>query len=128
MWKEAAALEVMPVDLRWEKFPWQKAIFHFTRLIGFIHSANSPAANSELDSLKILHQILSAQKEKQKEAMQVAVQIKSGEAWIEYNNGSHEKALQSMTAAAVLEDNMEKHPVTPGEVIPASELLAEMMV
>jgi len=33
-----------------------------------------------------------------------------------------------MTAAADMEDRMEKHPVTPGAVIPARELLAEMLL
>ena len=33
-----------------------------------------------------------------------------------------------MTDAAAMEDGMEKHPVTPGEIIPARELLAEMFM
>ena len=33
-----------------------------------------------------------------------------------------------MNIAATMEDNTEKHPVTPGEVIPARELLADMLL
>jgi tetratricopeptide (TPR) repeat protein len=33
-----------------------------------------------------------------------------------------------MRSAASLEDSTEKHPVTPGAVIPARELLAEMLI
>jgi hypothetical protein len=33
-----------------------------------------------------------------------------------------------MTAAATMEDGMEKHPVTPGEIVPARELLGEMLL
>jgi len=33
-----------------------------------------------------------------------------------------------MTAAADREDKTEKHPVTPGEVIPARELLGDMLL
>ncbi len=33
-----------------------------------------------------------------------------------------------MRSAADMEDAMEKHPVTPGSVIPARELLGEMLL
>ena len=54
------------------------------------------------------------------------MQLKAGEAWIVFKEGNKDKAIELMTAAADMEDAMEKHPVTPGEVIPARELLAEL--
>ena len=36
--------------------------------------------------------------------------------------------MRSMRAAADLEDTMEKHPVTPGPVLPARELLGELLM
>jgi hypothetical protein len=36
--------------------------------------------------------------------------------------------MKSMRAAVDLEASTEKHPVTPGPVIPARELLAEMLL
>jgi tetratricopeptide (TPR) repeat protein len=36
--------------------------------------------------------------------------------------------LRSMRAAAQLEDTIEKHPVTPGPVLPARELLGELLM
>lgn len=33
-----------------------------------------------------------------------------------------------MTEAAALEASTEKHPVTPGEILPAQELLADMLI
>jgi hypothetical protein len=62
------------------------------------------------------------------EAAQVAIQIKASEAWLEYKQGNNDKALELMRAAADMEDAMEKHPVTPGAVIPARELLGEMLL
>ena len=62
------------------------------------------------------------------EAAEVAIQIKVSEAWIEFKKGNQEKALELMKAAANTEDAMEKHPVTPGAVIPARELLGEMLL
>ena len=56
-------------------------------------------------------------------ANEVAIQIKTGEAWIQFKAGKKMKLLNLMKLAADMEDRTEKHPVTPGEVFPARELL-----
>jgi tetratricopeptide (TPR) repeat protein len=86
------------------------------------------AAKTETENLKTLYNRLTTEKDKGKEAAQVAVQIKTAEAWMEFKQGRNEKALALMTAAVAMEDSMEKHPVTPGEVIPAGEALGEMLL
>jgi tetratricopeptide (TPR) repeat protein len=50
------------------------------------------------------------------------------EAWILYERGEAERALSQMREAADLEDSMDKHPITPGEVFPVRELHAEMLL
>jgi tetratricopeptide (TPR) repeat protein len=127
-WKEVSELQIHPVNFSWEKFPWQKAIFHFARSLGHVHLNNLIAAEKELDTLKMLYSSLNVQKNKASEAAQVAIQIKTSEAWIEFKKGNNGKALQLMKEAADAEDAMEKHPVTPGAVIPARELLGEMLL
>jgi len=112
----------------WEKFPWQEAIIHFAKLVGNIHLNRSAIAEQELGTLKALYGKLAADKNKSLEAAQVMVQIKASEALIEYNKGNRDKALELMSAAADMEDSMEKHPVTPGAVIPARELLGELLL
>jgi tetratricopeptide (TPR) repeat protein len=124
-WKEAAALEIYPATFPWDKFPWQKAIIHFTRLMGKAHTNDVAGAAKELDNLKSLQAALIGQKDEYK-AKQVEVQIKTGEAWIELQRGNNEQAIALMQQAADLEDKTEKHPVTPGEVLPAREMLADM--
>jgi len=128
MWKEATDLEIHPAVYPWEKFPWQKAIFHFTRVLGSVHTDNIKKATNELDTLKSLHAILQKNKNKANESAQVLVQIKASEAWIEYKQGNKEKAVGLMTTAANMEDRMEKHPVTPGEIIPIREQLGELLL
>ena len=128
MWKEAADLQIHPSNFPWKKFPWQEAIVHFTRLLGSVHVNNMNEAKIELENLRSLYDSLAKQKDKAKEAAQVAVQIKTGEAWIEYKNGNNDKALDLMRVAADMEDGTEKHPVTPGAVIPARELLGELLL
>ena len=82
---------------------------------------------AELNKLKTIHDTLVAQKDTYK-ANQVQIQIKSAEAWILFKEGKKDEALQLMKLAADMEDKTEKAPVTPGEVLPASELLADMLL
>ena len=48
--------------------------------------------------------------------------------WISYGIGDKEKALVQLRRAADIEDSLDKDPVTPGAVLPARELLADMLV
>jgi tetratricopeptide (TPR) repeat protein len=126
IWKAAATLELSPSNVVWENFPWQKAIFHFARALGCIHINNIQAADEELNHLRNLHLTLLKDKDNYK-AGQVEIQIKTIEAWTHFKKGGNDEALRLMQLAAEMEDKTEKHPVTPGEVIPARELLGDML-
>ena len=124
-WKEAANLELYPSDFPWENFPWQKGIVVYTRMLGKININDLKGAEGELAELKALRNKLIEQKDQYK-AKQLDVQIGTGEAWLQLKKGNRAKAEELMVQAANLEDGTMKHPVTPGEVLPARELLAEM--
>jgi tetratricopeptide (TPR) repeat protein len=61
-------------------------------------------------------------------ARQVEIQRQVAAAWLTLAEGRREQALKLMRAAADLEGSTEKHPVTPGTIAPARELLGEMLV
>jgi tetratricopeptide (TPR) repeat protein len=127
MWQQAANLEAGPAGFAWEKFPWQRAIVHFTRLIGNVHLNKITEAKKELGNMRMLHDSLLKKKESYM-ANQVDIQIKTGEAWILMGEGKKDEALARMHLAARMEDETGKHPVTPGEVLPARELLGDMLM
>jgi tetratricopeptide (TPR) repeat protein len=127
LWKEAAALQVGPSYIPWNKFPWQAAITHFTRTLGFVHTNQLDSAHAALNTLNKLHDELVSQKNTYN-ANQVDIQIKTAQAWILWKEGKSAEALTYMNQAADMEDKTEKHPVTPGEVLPARELLADMLL
>jgi predicted Zn-dependent protease len=56
------------------------------------------------------------------------VQRLSAAAWTAYAKGNRDDALKLMRSAADLEDTSEKHAVTPGRLVPARELLGEMLL
>lgn len=120
-------MEIHPAGLPWAKYPWQKAIFHFARLLGAVHSGQIVNAKTELKKLSILHDTLINQKDAYK-ANQVQIQMKAGEAWILLKEGKTSEALNLMKLAAEMEEKTSKHPVTPGEVLPARELLGDMLL
>ncbi len=127
MWTQATQLKLEPANLAWEKFPWQQAIVHFAQALGTIHTGKLIATEEELQILNRLRDTLVNQKDGYK-ANQVAIQIKTIEAWLRLKKGKEVEALSLMQLAAEMEDKTEKHPVTPSEVIPARELLADMLL
>lgn len=125
-WKEAANVQLHR-NFPWYKFPWQESIIHFTRLLGNAHLGNMEAAKVELDKLNELHDALEKLTDINR-TKAVAIQIKAGEAWVELAKGKKSEALSLMKNAADMEDSTSKHPVTPGEVRPARELFADMLL
>lgn len=128
MWAEAAALRPQAITgIVWEKYPWEQAIIHFTRLLGAVHLNQLDTARTELKTLNRLHDALVQQQEVYK-ANQVKIQVKASEAWILFKEGKNGEALERMNEAAVMEETTPKPPVTPGEVVPARELLGDLLM
>lgn len=128
MWKQAADLQVHPADFPWKQHSWAKCITYYARALGNVHTGRYDAARAEIKQLQLLHDTLTAQKDAYK-ASQLQIQIKTCEAWLLFKEGKKdEAALKLMRAAADIEDNIQKLPVTPGEILPARELLGDMLL
>ena len=56
------------------------------------------------------------------------VQRLAAAAWVALAHGRRDDALKLMRSAADLDGSTEKHPVTPGPLAPARELLGEMLL
>lgn len=126
-WSRAANLAPSSIEFRWVQFPWQKAIVHFTRALGAAHLGNTQKAAAEITTLQTLHQNL-VDKGIQYEANQVLIQLKAATAWLHFAKGNNQEALALMREAADMEDSTTKHPVTPCEVLPARELLGDLLL
>ena len=124
-WELATQLELPKTKLDWDKAHWPKAMLHFSRALGFSNIGNSTGAEKELKSLIILREKLNEAK-KTYESGQVTIQIEAVRGWIEYSKGNSNKAIEYMKLASNLESKTSKAAVTPGEIIPADELLADL--
>jgi tetratricopeptide (TPR) repeat protein len=121
-WEDASKLEARPQGV-----PWAQAITWTAVGIGAARSGNEQRAAEAKQSLERLHE----QTEKLNNtywAKQILVQISEVDAWMAAGGGNAMKALTAMTSAADLEESMDKHAVTPGAVIPAREMLAQMLL
>ena len=129
-WEQAANLELQEIDLDWEQFPWQVAIHHFARALGASQIKDFDKSKQEIEVLKKLHQNLIDQKDRTKsiQIKQVKIQIKTSQAWTNFRNGDKEKGLLLMQEAVDIERETSKHPITPGDVLPAIELLGDMFL
>jgi hypothetical protein len=128
-WAEAATLELHPLvsEAGWKRFPQAEAINAFARALGAARSGDAAGARKEIERLHSLQQAL-AERKLAYWAEQVEIQAKVATAWASYAEGKHEEALGAMRAAADHEDQTEKHVVTPGPIMPARELLGEMLM
>jgi tetratricopeptide (TPR) repeat protein len=124
-WTAAMNLEFSPSDFPWESFPWERSNINFGRLLGAVHANKLDEARRELEKLRQSHETLTAAKDAYKSNL-VLIQVNTGDAWIRLAEGKESEAIALMNDAAVMEEATAKHPVTPGEVVPARELLGDM--
>jgi tetratricopeptide (TPR) repeat protein len=127
-WKEAADLKLEPADFPWARYPWAEAITHFARAIGAARSGDADHARREVEKLAEIKQALTGAKDNYDWATQVEIQHKAALAWLTKLEGRYEEAFQLLSSAAELEDSTDKHPVTPGAVLPAREMLGDLLL
>jgi hypothetical protein len=131
MWAEAASLELQDNVLQLaplDQFRWAKAHIHFARAVGAARTSDVPQAREELTNLIALEQSIAVPAGSYDWRTQVAIERQIAQAWLAHAEGREDEAIQLMRAAAELDDATEKHPVTPGAILPAREQLGELLI
>lgn len=126
-WAEAAALSLPPNTFPGGRYLWTEADLHYARALGAARMKDTDAARSALQQLTSLRDKLMELGNKYS-AEQVDIQREAVTAWISFGQGQGGEALRQMRAAADHEDATDKLPVTPGPIVPARELLGEMLL
>ena len=126
-WAEAAALSLHPTAYPWDQFPQAEAVLVFARGYGAARAGDAVAARLEADRLLVLRDALVEQKQPYW-AEQADIQREIVLAWTARTEGRDQDALAGLRAAAEREDATDKHPVTPGPIAPARELLGELLL
>jgi hypothetical protein len=101
-----------------------EALARFTRGIGAARSGNPGHAAAEVARLDTIATALASRDSYW--AGVVRIKARAVEAWVRFAAGDTAAAVALARAAADTEDVTEKHPVTPGELLPARELEADL--
>jgi tetratricopeptide (TPR) repeat protein len=120
-WEEAAALT--PVK---SSFPYTDALPHFARAVALSRAGKPDEASADIAALKAIAEELRAKDAYWAE--QVEIQRQAAEGWSEFARGRRDAGVDILRGAAEREGRTEKHPITPGPLAPARELLAEMLL
>jgi tetratricopeptide (TPR) repeat protein len=121
-WKAAASLQIVP-----NQPPFVEAVTRFARALGAARTKDQAAARVEINELNKLVEKLTAAKDPYWPIV-VDAQRMAAEAWVAHLEGEHDAALSLAAQAAAKEETVEKHAVTPGPLIPARELYADILM
>ena len=121
-WSDAAELRI-PVGA----LPYVQAVTHFARAIGAARSGDAEAAAAEVQELESLRDQLRSANDTYWSTI-VEAQRLAAAAWTAHASGAHGDAERLAREAADLEETVEKHPVTPGPLLPARELLGDLLM
>lgn len=128
-WDEAANLPIqLTAAVAWDRYPYLEALPVFGRTLGAASQGDLATAQAGLERLAELRDRAAELPIAYDWGTQVEVLRLAAEAWIEDARGNVDEALRLAAAAADLEDSTDKNPVTPGAVVPARELYADMLL
>jgi tetratricopeptide (TPR) repeat protein len=120
-WEEAAELR-LPVNAP----PNVEAITRFARGVGAARAGRVDAAQAEVTALEGLRRAMRERNDSYWETI-VGAQKLAAEAWVARARGDDAGAVRLAREAAELEETVEKHPVTPGPLLPARELEGDLL-
>jgi tetratricopeptide (TPR) repeat protein len=126
-WHAAASLSAPAIGFPLERFPWAEAMLSFARSLGAAQTGDIPGAQAEIAKLQSLENKLLEAKDSYW-ANQVEVQRLGAASILTHVQGDDKKAIELARAAADLDATMDKHPATPAAVLPARELLADLLL
>jgi len=125
-WADAAKLEV-PANSPGGKLSWAQATVYYARALGSAQTGDLEGARQAIQKLEAARNTL-AELQETYWAGQVEIQRREAAGVLASAQGKKDEALELLRSAADMEDASEKHPVTPGPVKPARELLGEMLL
>lgn len=126
----AAAAELQPRSP--STFPWETshdpyvAITHFSRAMALSRLGRPDDANPDIEAMESLRASVALTDPYWAE--QIDIQILTAQAWQAYARGETDRALGDMQRAAALEASTEKDAVSPGEVLPSTELYGDLLL
>ena len=126
-WKAAAALPLQPQWFPWNQFRNVEALVYYARAVGAARAGDAAAARRSLEQIGAIRKALPATRDYDW-AGSIAAQWEAASALIAFTEGKTDDGLRLLRTAADHEDAVDKHPVTPGALLPVREILADLLL
>jgi hypothetical protein len=126
-WKAAAALEVKPAWFPWSRFRNAEALVHYAKAIGAARAGDLVAARRSAGEIAAIRQAMPATRDYDWSGS-IGAQWEAATALIAVAEGKTDEGLRQLGVAADHEDAVDKHPVTPGALLPVREMLADLLL
>ncbi|MCU1237260.1 MAG: repeat protein [Candidatus Solibacter sp.] len=126
-WKAAAALEVQPSWFPWNRFRNAEALVRYAKAIGAARAGDVAGARREAEQIDAIRAALPVTRDYDWSGS-IGAQSEAARALIVYAEGKKDEGLRLLRTAADHEDAVDKHPVTPGALLPVREILADLLL
>ena len=126
-WRAAAQLETKPAWFPWNRFRNVEALVHYARAIGAARSGDVAAARRSADEIDAIRKAMPAIRDYDWSGW-MGAQWDAATALIAWAEGKKDEGLRLLRIAAEHEDAVDKHPVTPGALLPVREMLADLLL
>jgi tetratricopeptide (TPR) repeat protein len=125
-WADAAALPE-PAAASWAKMPLGAAHVAFARALGAARAGQAADARRAAEALQKVASSLTDPRQ-QYFGKQAAMQVGVVKGWLALVEGRPDEAERLLREAAETDDFLGKHPVSPGTILPAREVLADFLL
>ena len=126
-WKASARIEPGPAWFDWKPHPQFAAVAHYARAIGAARAGELALARREIDTLAELQKHVPPAKDYDWSSA-LAAQRETAEALLAFAEDRKSEALAALRKAADHEDAVDKHAISPGAILPAREILGDLLL
>jgi hypothetical protein len=126
-WRAAAALGIKPAWFPWNRFRNAEALLHYARAIGAARTGDVAAARRSTGEIAAIRGAMPATRDYDWSGS-IGAQWEAATGLIAWAEGKKDEGFRLLGMAADHEDAVDKHPVTPGAVLPVREILADLLL
>ena len=126
-WRAAAALEINTAWFPWHRFRNVEALVHYARAIGAARTGDVAAARRSAGEIAAIREAMPATRDYDWSGS-IGAQWEAVTALIAWAEGEKDEGVRLLRLAADHEDAVDKHPVTPGALLPVREMLADLLL
>jgi hypothetical protein len=126
-WNEAVKLELQPAWFPWDRFPNIGALVYYAKAVGAAMKGDAAATRRFAGKIAEYRKAVPVTRDYDWSGS-IGVQLEAANALAVFAEGRKAEGLRMLRRAADMEDAVDKHPVTPGAVLPVREILADLLL